>query len=67
MNKSISWKNSLYIALVCFALKFTLFSDGIIITFALEVIGLISLVSGIAGYIKYKKSLKNIQTPKENK
>lgn len=63
MNKSLSWRNLLLIAGICFVLKFTLFSSGIV-AFVLEVIGLISLVSGIAGYIKYKRSLK---IPKEIK
>jgi len=57
MNKNISWKNLLYIAVICFALK--LVFHGGVIAFGLEVIGLISLVSGIAGYVKHRKLIKN--------
>ncbi len=68
MNKSISWNNLLLIAGFSFILKFILFPSGIV-ALGLEVIGVISLISGIAGYVKYKKSLKlkNIETSKENK
>lgn len=54
MNKPFSWKTLLAIALVCFVLKFVVTGEAI--GFALDVIGLLSLVSGITGLVKQHKS-----------
>lgn len=50
MKKALSWEILLGIAVVSFILKFLIKGD--MFSFLFEVIGLISLVSGIAGFIK---------------
>ena len=69
MKNHIGYKTLLLIALVCIILEYVFdkILNSTIIAGGLGILGLITLVSGIAGYIKHKKSLKNIEISKENK
>lgn len=63
MNKSISWKGSLLIAIICYGIKF-LFGAylGTYILAILEIVGLITLILGIVGGLRaaFNKKNKNI-------
>jgi len=53
MNKNLSWKQSLLVAFICYAIKFIL--SGVlpnILLAILEIVGLITLIIGIIGGIK---------------
>ena len=52
MNKNISWKGSLLIALICYGLKFTIGTYLGYFTAILEIVGLIAFILGIIGGIK---------------
>ncbi len=66
MKKHIGYKTLLLIALACIVLEY--FFDKIlndtIVAGGLGILGLITLVSGIAGYIKHRKSIKNNNSTK---
>ena len=53
MNKNLTWKQTLLIALICYGAKFTIggYLPTIVVAL-LEIVGLISLILGIIGGVK---------------
>lgn len=67
MNKQVSWKGSLLIALIAYSLKFILGAYLPTIAVALlEITGLVTLVFGIIGGLKVAL-LKRKKTSRKNK